>query len=120
MEEKEASKIMPDTYLLENNDDKEMFKQQYIPGEVYVMKNKKQRKLGIKLTNDLNEILTTKDYFLVQKMIQSHKINDYKYNFRCYLLVICDKDTKFYLHDKIKYLYTPKKVQMIYLIKINT
>ena len=49
------------------------------------MKNSKQRKQGIKLTNDLKEILTTKDYFLVQRMIESHKHNDFKYNFRCYL-----------------------------------
>lgn len=105
----QAVTIMPETFLLKKDADKQLFKKKYSPSEVYVMKNKKQRKLGIKLTNDLNEILTTKDYFLVQKMIHSHKINGYKYNFRCYLLVVCDKDTKFYLHDKIKYLYTLKK-----------
>ena len=114
----EAKKIMPETFILKNENDKELFKSIYNPKETYIMKNGKQRKQGIKLTNDLNEILTTKDYFLVQRMIESHKHNDYKYNFRCYLLIVCnDNKTNFYLHDKIKYLYTKNKATSNKMIK---
>lgn len=115
---KEASKIMPETYLLKNKNDKNLFKSIFNPKETYIMKNGKQRKQGIKLTNNINEILTTKDYFLVQKMIESHKQNGYKYNFRCYLLIICkDANTQFFLHNKIKYLYTKNKATTNKLIK---
>lgn len=104
-----ASNLMPETFILKDPKDKKLFKMHYNSNKTYIMKNKEQRKLGIKITNDLNDILTTKDYFLVQKMIDSHKINGYKYNFRCYLLIVCDSNKKFYLHKKIKYLYTSKK-----------
>ena len=105
-----ASTIMPETFILKDKEDMEQFKNIYDPNESYIMKNQKQRKRGIKISNDLDEILNTKEYFIVQRMIESHKHNGYKYNLRVYLVVVCDnQNIKYYVHDRMKYLYAKNK-----------
>ena len=107
---KNASTIMPETFILKDKEDMDLFKNIYDPNESYIMKNQKQRKRGIKISNDLNEISNTNDYFIVQRMIESHKHNGYKYNLRVYLVVVCDnQNIKYYVHDRMKYLYAKNK-----------
>ena len=61
------------------------------------------------MSNNYEEITNAvhNKYVIVQELIHSLKINDYKFNIRLYLLVICKNDnTDFYLHKQGKCLYT--------------
>ena len=71
-----------------------------------MMKSEQQRQKGLKLSNKYNEIVKSKDkgYKVVQEYIENPlTFNNYKINFRIYLLVVCNdkKDKK----DKEGYVY---------------
>lgn len=85
-----ASTIMPQTYLYENEDHINLFKKNYKEGNTYILKKRQQRKLGLLLTKDLNEILTAKEKEFT--IIQDYKndvllVNNRKINLRIYLLL---------------------------------
>lgn len=85
-----ASTIMPQTYLYENEQDIELFKQNYKEGNTYILKKRQQRKLGLLLTKDINEILKAKEKEFT--VIQDYKndvllVNNRKINLRVYLLL---------------------------------
>lgn len=102
-----ANKIMPETYLY-NSTDLERFKQTF-NGESYILKNNKQRKKGITISNNLNEILTKNNNKLIQQFKHSLLINKRKFNLRMYFLVVCKKNKKkVYIHPNTKCLYTSK------------
>lgn len=110
---KEASKIMPCTYLLENDKHMEIFKKDYNPKNVYILKRNLQRKRGIKLSNNYYDIINSKydNYKLVQDMKESYLVNERKFNIRLYLLIVCTKtSTNVYLHKLNKLLYTKDKI----------
>ena len=104
-----ASKIMPESYLY-NKVDLKLFKNRYNSNNIYILKNNKQRKKGILLSNNLDEIINgSKKYRVIQDFKKSLLINNRVFNLRLYMLVICDKDEKeFYIHDNIKCLYAQK------------
>ena len=107
----EAKTIMPNTYILRNNLDTNLLKNDYNSHKNYILKKNLQRKQGILISNNYSEIINANDdnYVIAQEMIDSLKINRYKFNIRMYLFVVCkNESTKFYLHEQGKCLYTSK------------
>ncbi len=86
-----ASTIMPETFIFPKNT--VPFNRKYKKGNYYILKNKKQRQEGIKLTNNYKEIMNHKKngYSLVQTTLTNPLLyKGYKFNVRIYLVVICD------------------------------
>ena len=112
---KHASKLMPESYVLNNPDDMITFKNYFneFDGNIYILKKNVQRKEGLKLTREYNEIIKgSKDnYRVVQKYITDlYLINQRKINLRIYLLIVIkDNNVNFYLCRKGKCIYTNKK-----------
>lgn len=115
----EASKYMPNTFLLENAEDLKNFPTHYKNNkykrndQLYVLKNYEQRQEGIKLTRDLDYIMNGLDngWYLVQDYIYNpYLINGHKINLRYYLLIICTEGKiNSYVHKDGFVYYTPEK-----------
>jgi hypothetical protein len=113
-----AKRIMPDTYLLNNSSQIELFKKHYLnlkrqdPHCKFIMKNYKQRQLGIKMTGNLNEIVNgyNEGFYLVQDYYKDpFLIDKRKVNFRRYILIVCKNgNVEGYLHQNGFVYYTPK------------
>ena len=108
-----AKKIMPETWILTDNQEMKSFISQYNPNQIYILKKNVQRKEGLKLTKNLEEILRAKNenYRVVQKYHQDlYLINNRKVNLRIYLLVVCQNGkVQCYLHKLGKCIYTNKE-----------
>ncbi len=110
---KECKKYLPESWLFENKNEMENFMNIYDSNQIYIIKKNIQRKLGIKLTKDIRDILDSENdnFKVIQKYIKDiYLINDYKTNLRIYLLI---KQTiykkEFYLYQEGKCIYTNKK-----------
>ncbi len=109
----EAIKYLPESWLYENKKDIENFQNIYNPNDIYILKKNVQRKLGIKLTKNINDIMNAdkENFRVIQKYIKDiYLINGYKTNLRIYLLIkqtIYSKE--FYLYKEGKCIYTNKK-----------
>jgi hypothetical protein len=112
---KEARKLMPESYVLDDPNEMMTFRQNFNPNntDIYILKKNLQRKEGLKLTKDFFEIINASndDYRVVQKYITDlFLINDRKVNLRIYILIIIkDNYVYFYLSDIGKCIYTNKK-----------
>lgn len=107
-----AKELLPETFVLSNDKHIELFKEQYVENELYILKSKKQKKEGIKLTRDINEILEAneKNFTLVQDYKKDLLlINNRKLNIRMYLLLT--------LKDGILKAYINKHATCIYCNK---
>jgi hypothetical protein len=115
---KEASKYMPTTFLLENENERVEFPKHYYenkkkrPDQMYVLKNYEQRQEGIKLTRDLDEIMEGRKHgwYLVQDYVYNpYIISKRKINFRYYMLVVCmNGKISAYAHKDGFLYYTPE------------
>lgn len=99
---REVSKnIMPETFVLSNNEHMELFKNTYQEDKIYIMKKVNQRKMGLYLTKDYESILNGKEnnFLVVQDYIKDVLlINKRKLNLRIYfLLTIKDNKIEAYL-----------------------
>ena len=107
-----ARKIMPETWVLSNTYEMDLLMRDYSPGNKYIMKNREQGKKGLKITQDLNELLNghKNEYLVAQKYVKDILcINNKKLNLRFYLLVVCRNGNKdFYLYDNGICIYTLK------------
>jgi hypothetical protein len=115
-----AQKIMPNTFLLKNTNDIQKFKTHYASkmkqnkNTIFVMKNYKQRQLGIKLSRNLDEIVNghANGFFLVQDYVNNPfimKTDGRKINFRYYLLIVCRHGKiESYIYNNGFAYYTPK------------
>ena len=93
-----AKTLMPETFIINKHNDIELFKKSYKPNRIYLMKKNIQRKKGIKITNDINEILGNTDtkFKVIQEYLSDlYLIKNRKVNLRIYLLISC-------LHGKVK------------------
>lgn len=90
----QASKLMPNTYIMYSGSDMERFKKDYKPGKLYIMKKNIQRQEGLKITDSYDEIINSrKEYVVVQELLQDpYTISGRKINMRLYVLVICQDD----------------------------
>ena len=109
---KEAKNLMPETYILNNRRDMELFKKEYDPNNIYILKKNVQRKEGLKLTKDYSEIIEGKkdNYKVVQNYVRDlYLVNGRKVNLRIYLLImIKDGNVQFYVSKLGKCIYTKK------------
>ena len=100
-----ASSIMPESFVVKSNNDMELFKEKYKKGDVYILKNNLQRKRGLKLSNNYNELVNIDPakYVVIQKYKSDpFIINKRKINIRAYFTIICYKKIKYYLlHDEL-------------------
>ena len=107
-----ASTLMPETWILDEPKHIKLFKQNYIKNKIYILKKNIQRKNGILLTNDYNQIIKNidSDYIVIQNYIKNTLlINNRKLNLRIYLLIV-RKNNKIhsYLYQNGKCIYTNK------------
>jgi hypothetical protein len=110
-----SSKLMPESYILNDFNEMEIFRKRFNPSknEIYIMKKNIQRKEGLKLTRDYFEIIDgyKENYRVVQKYITNlYLVNERKINLRIYLLIVIKENIiYFYLCKKGKCIYTNKK-----------
>ena len=105
-----ASTIMPETYIISDIKDMEVFKSNYKSDKLYLLKKNVQRKEGIIITSDYGEIMSKRDFKVIQEYVPDlFLIKNRKINIRLYLLIICyNGNTTGYLYNKGKCIYTNK------------
>ena len=90
-----ALTISPQTYILYDNDDLDLFKKEYDSNKIYIMKKNIQRQEGIKITKNKDEILKgyNEGYVVVQELLSDpYLIRGRKTNMRFYLLLVCQNN----------------------------
>ena len=108
-----ASQLMPESYILYDDNDMKLFKKDYNPNNIYILKKNVQRKEGLKLTQSYKDVINglNDDYKVAQKYVRDlYLVNDRKVNLRIYLLIVI-KNNKihFYVSNIGKCIYTKKK-----------
>lgn len=113
-----ANKLMPQTFLLDDNREITTMKQHYLknlkkkPNHMYILKNYAQRQEGLKIVNKLEDILDgySKGFYLVQDYLYNpFLISKRKVNFRYYTLLVCRNDNvEGYIHKDGFVYYTPE------------
>lgn len=124
--------IIPKSYIISNTNDLLILKDKvetdarYNNRGIYILKNNRQGKKGLYLTNNIKEILNNKSKLLEYKVIQEYittpfLINKRKLNIRLYILIIneFDKKPKWYLYNEGKCIYTNKEYTKDSLDNIN-
>lgn len=117
-----TSTMMPKSYVLSNNTDIELLKNEYIPNKLYIMKKNIQRQEGIKITDSLKEILNgiQENYVIVQELLQNpYLIDGRKINMRFYVLITCKENNLniyvykdgFMYYTKEEYKENSKKIE---------
>ena len=106
---RDASNIMPESYIISDKNDMKIFEKNYEPSKLYLLKKNVQRKEGIMLAKDIHKIMKIKnDYKVIQEYINDlYLIQNRKINLRIYLLLICKNGiTTGYLYNEGKCIYT--------------
>lgn len=106
---KEASLLMPQSYIIDDEEDMRLFYKNYKPQKLYLLKKNVQRKEGILLTNDKKKIeRVKKDYKVIQEYITDlYLIKNRKINLRIYLLLVCKNEkVSAYIYREGKCIYT--------------
>lgn len=108
-----ASKIMPESYLLDDVDQLTMAIQKVMRKQVLICKKNLQRKLGLKLVFNESELIdAVKDDFTVAQIFlkDTMQIKGRKINLRVYYLIKkIGKKLDFYVNLNGKVLYTSQK-----------
>lgn len=108
-----ASELMPTSYILYDPLELQQLQKDFKRGDIYILKKNIQRKEGLKLTKDLNEIMSAnkENYRVAQKYLRNlYLINNRKVNLRIYLVVVIKGNhKKFYISRKGKCIYTYKE-----------
>ena len=104
--------LMPQSWLLHNDNDMNDFRHVYDNKKMYILKNFAQRQEGLKLTRDFNEIVNAKNngFYLVQEYwLNPYIISGRKVNLRYYLIVLIKDNVKSaYIFDDGFMYYTPE------------
>jgi hypothetical protein len=107
-----ATRYMPLTYIVDNNEHIDELIKQHHPGSKYILKKNIQRKRGLLITDSLKVINNAEeeDFKIIQKYLkQPLLINKRKLNIRIYVAVIYKfRKTHMYLYKEGKCIYTNK------------
>ena len=116
-----AHEIMPETFILSDQLDFERFRKFYEKRKIenennkFILKNFKQRQIGLKLVNSLDEISKgVEDNFkVVQDYLENpYTVSGHKINLRYYILITCFKgQINGYIFDDGFLYYTPEKFE---------
>ena len=105
-----ASELMPESFSLDDPIQMTLFATSYIPNMIYILKKNVQRKEGLKLTRNYEDIQNAiyENYRVVQRYITDlYLINHRKVNLRIYLFIVLNEKTiSFYVSRKGKCIYT--------------
>lgn len=105
-----AKTMAPTSYILYDKNDLELLKKEYNQEQLYILKKNIQRQEGIKITNNLNEMLNgyNNSYVVSQILLQDpYLIHGRKINMRFYVLFVCqDNEINVYVHDNGFMYYT--------------
>jgi hypothetical protein len=108
-----ALTLLPNTYILYKPHEMELFKKEYSPSKMYLLKKNIQQKKGIHITNNMDDIMKgyQNNFKVVQEYVKhTYLIDGHKVNLRIYLLIICRHGKlKAYVHSIGKCIYTKKK-----------
>ena len=108
-----AKTMMPNSYILYDNNDLKKFNIEYNSNKIYIMKKNIQRQEGLKITKNKNEIINgyNNAFVIVQELLQDpYCVSGRKINIRFYILVICKgNDTEVYVYDDGFMYYTKEK-----------
>lgn len=108
-----ASKLMPETYILENSNQFRMAYNKVRNNEPLICKKNLQRKLGIKFAFNEKDLLECKenDFKIAQKFMKnSMTIKDRKINLRVYYIIKkIGNNVLFFINTNGKILYTKDK-----------
>jgi len=109
----DACKYMPPTYSTNKPDQISLFKENYRVGHLYFLKKNIQRKEGILLTRNYNQILeeaTIGEYKVIQEAVDDlYLIRKRKVNLRVYLLIMCKNGiVEAFLYNEGKCIYSNK------------
>jgi len=113
--------LMPESWILTDSDDYVRFKKEFNPNKIYIMKKNIQRQNGIKISNNLDEIIKNKEedekndypYVIIQELLQDpYTISGRKINLRVYVLVVKNKNkTNLYVYSDGFMYYTAELFQ---------
>lgn len=87
-----AKTLMPMTYVLGDKAELDKIKADFSSNKLYILKKNIQRQEGLKITDNLSEILggPAEGYVVVQELLQNpYTIGGRKINMRFYVLVVC-------------------------------
>lgn len=109
----ETLKLIPETFIFSNDEHMKLFLEKYKKDDIYILKSRKQRKEGLKLTKDIDEIIESKNKGFT--LIQNYKrdlllVNNRKLNLRIYLLVTVKNGVvESYINKNISCIYSNKE-----------
>ena len=106
-----SAAIMPETYLAADPAELRAFLAAFSPRHMYICKKNVQRKQGLMLTNNLDQLLQCqhRGFKVIQRYFKDvFLLGGRKLNLRVYVLVICDIDGRrtAYVHRNGKCMYT--------------
>ncbi len=105
---------LPNSYLTYDTKSMEIFKNEFSPKKLYILKKNIQRQAGIKISGNYDDIIKAvsedKEYIIIQELLQNpFLVNGRKINLRVYfMLVIKDNEYSIYVYDDGFMYYTPK------------
>lgn len=108
---RDKAKIMaPNSYSLNDPEDRDLFEKEYNPNMLYILKKNIQRQEGLKLSNNKDEILNgyKQNYVVAQELLQDpYMIKGRKTNMRFYVLLVCqNNEISAYVHNEGFVYYT--------------
>jgi hypothetical protein len=93
--------LMPNSWVLIDDKDYDRFLNEFDSNNIYIMKKNIQRQNGIKISNNISDIIQSKKkdadenypYVIIQELLQNpYTISGRKINLRVYVLVVRNKD----------------------------
>ena len=111
LSKQELDNTVPNTFLIQNDTELNIFKKQFDPNKLYILKKNVQRQKGCTITNNLQYILKNSNEYVVcqELLLNPYLIHGYKINIRVYLLVSIQKTPKLYIYNDGFIYYAPSK-----------
>ena len=95
-------KLVPMTYVIKDKTEVDRLKNEFDEKKLYIQKKNVQRQSGIKISNNLEDIISNSgEYIVVQELLEDpYLIKGRKINLRIYVLVVCHKNKyKVYVYN---------------------